>query len=350
LVAATQREVQAMLAHAAALDSRQPQFARVGREPLRRIGDDRQLRLALRCRIQQQTGEAASWRGNGAKGTCAQRPLLACRGRDDPRVAPCDVVGRPRLPEETTAFDVGGQARACRDDHRRGGFIADLDAAPERQDFDALGGTPARRKRYGHDLRLAAVEVVVAIEPDPCGHAQGVRQRQQCVGLDQGRAVGVGFRHEAQHARVAGLAQPVVDDARRRRERIVLRAQSDAHAVARDEAAGEFPLPVDGEPLQADVAGVDGAEPAHVSGVVQADVFAADAVAECVLGGGHRIVVGPLRRGGRAGQDERAQDHGSRGQAHENVIGNGGEPPSWTGSSRPGRTPFVLQLCDIFTA
>ncbi len=116
--------------------------------------------------------------------------------------------------------------------------------------------------------------------------------------------------HRAQDRFVAGTPQRKVGDASRSWERIALRRETDPDGRTADDSAGEAAVFGDGQSLDADVSGSDGAEAPHIDDIVKADPFVADAGTERILCRGHGILTGALR------PDWRRRGEQNRGNAY----------------------------------
>ncbi|EEF93641.1 hypothetical protein CATMIT_01727, partial [Catenibacterium mitsuokai DSM 15897] len=137
-------------------------------------------------------------------------------------IAAVVFVVAPALAEVAATLDLRRPVRTGGENGRRHLLVAPARDAPERQDLDVLARPPARHEAGAHVARVGAVVILLARQRQAGGDAQAAfDQRQARVQLQRRRAVGVERAEHAEHALVAGFLQPVIDDAGRRRERIV---------------------------------------------------------------------------------------------------------------------------------
>src|SRR5579859_2041856 len=188
-----------------------------------------------------------------------------------------------------------------------------MDIADERQDLRPLIRTDPQQQRESQVFAGARV-IVVEIVPvrDGGGDTEDILDEWiLSVELFGGRVERAPRQQHAEERRVSRSTQLVVDDAGGRREAVGL--CGDAHpdvAAAEQEwiTAGDLLIVV--EALDTKVLGLGGIEAAHVQRTVEADRLKSHRNPEGIVGGGHRIVIGPLSRGRQSPEQYHREQQG----------------------------------------
>ena len=274
------------LVEALALDELpgEAQLARSGGEATRPIGDDHAVGLALGRRVEEQGGEVARVVRDRAERAAAQRPIAEAEGGEKPVIEVPALVPRPFRTEIAPPLDFGREIFAAGEDDRLRLAAALVLHAPEWDDLDILRRPPARDGRGAERAALAAMIELLPIHADAGGHPQRPGDGKLRVDFRTRPSEGADAEHIAGDRLRSRQAQRKVGHAGRRRKRIALRREADAHVAAGDQALIEVRLIVEIHAVDADVAGLHGTEAARAERRIEADPFVADACAERVVG------------------------------------------------------------------